>query len=347
MKIGIITFHWPENYGAVLQAYALQSYLTNLGHDVQIINYKSINQDLYYLNMLIHPQLIKEYESIRRRKKKKNLLDVFRKKYLNLTRRYYSCQQLMKADNQYDLLISGSDQVLNPSFTTYGERKPTPTYYLPFGEAKKIGYALSFGCTEYPSGAKVYAEKWIQNFDAAGVRENTGLEVLKQLGYVKEQKVVPDPTILYGDHLFDKIAIKKPRNHSLCVYVLRHTVKIEEENVFYMDEEHTPVDMETWLGQIIHSKGLVTNSYHGMIMAILSHVPFIALLETTKGAGMNDRFNTLLSELNLLDRILPIDSSSSDILAKLKYPLDWITVDAKVKNYSQVGKQYLSTYLWL
>ena len=73
MKIGIITFHWPENYGAVLQAYALQSYLTDLGHDVQIINYKSLTQDLYYLNMLIHPQLIKEFESIRRQKKKKNL----------------------------------------------------------------------------------------------------------------------------------------------------------------------------------------------------------------------------------------------------------------------------------
>ena len=40
MKIGIITFHWATNYGAILQAYALQNYLIEFGHDVEIINYR-------------------------------------------------------------------------------------------------------------------------------------------------------------------------------------------------------------------------------------------------------------------------------------------------------------------
>lgn len=345
MKIGILTFHWPENYGAVLQSYALQSYLTDLGHDVHIINYKPVNQDLYYINLLLHPSSFKQFANVRRRKQKKILLDVFRTEYLHLTKRYYSFNQLLKTKDKYDLLISGSDQVLNPSFTTYGERKPTPTYYLPFGQCRKIGYALSFGCTQYPADAKVYAEKWIHNFDAAGVREDSGLEVLQQLGFNKLNMVVPDPTILYYQHLFDKIKIKKTANNSLCVYILRHVVKLETNDVFYMDDEHTPVDMETWLGQILSSRGLVTNSYHGMIMAILSHVPFVALLETKKGVGMNDRFNTLLSRLNLLDRILPIDSESDAVLKKLESPVNWGDVDRWLEEYSKVGEEYLSKFL--
>lgn len=345
MKIGILTFHWPENYGAVLQAYALQSYLTDLGHNVHIINYKPINQDLYYLNILLHPDQMKQFGNIRRRKQKKALLDIFRKTKLHLTRRYYSFNQLMNSKDTYDLLISGSDQVLNPSFTMNGERKPTPTYYLPFYQCKKIGYALSFGCTQYPPEAKLYAEKWIQNFDATGVREDSGLNVLQQLNFKKPQIVVPDPTILYSNHLFDKIDIKKNTKQMLCVYILRHTIKLDEKDVFYMDDEHTPVDMETWLGLIISSCGLVTNSYHGMIMAILSHIPFVALLETKSGVGMNDRFNTLLTRLNLLNRILPIDADSAQVLQLLDDPIDWYAVDKAREDYSKVGMTYLSNYL--
>lgn len=341
MKIGIITFHWPENYGAVLQAYALQSYLESQGHTVSIINYRPFNQSLYYLSVLMHPAQIKNIGGIRRKKRKNALLDHFRKQYLHLTKRFYSCQQLMLKDLDFDLLISGSDQVLNPSFTCWGERKPTSTYYLPFGRGRKIGYALSFGCTDYPNDAKQYAEKWIQNFDAAGVRENTGLDVLKQLGYEKEQTVVPDPTILFGDHLFDKIAIKKPKYSSLCVYVLRHSINIDADDVFYMDEDHTPIDMESWLGQITHSKGLVTNSYHGMIMAILAHVPFVALLETNSASGMNDRFNTLLGRLNLMDRKLPIGSDNSKIIYVLNQEIDWQATDKMVEDYRQMGVEYI------
>ena len=341
MKIGIITFHWPENYGAVLQAYALQSYFDDKGHDVKIINYKPLNQSLYYLSIPLHPTQLKHIGGIYRKKRKNCLLNRFRKKYLHLTKRVYSCDQLMSTRLDFDILVSGSDQVLNPSFTSWGERKPTPTYYLPFGGGKKVGYALSFGCTEYPNDAKQYAERWIQNFDSIGVRENTGLEVLRQLGYEKEQRVVPDPTILYGDHLFDRIAINKTDQHYLCVYVLRHSIKIDAEDVSYMDEDHMPLDMESWLGQIIHSKGLVTNSYHGMIMAILAHVPFVALLETDRGTGMNDRFCTLLGRLNLMDRILPIGTGSSEILTVLSHHIDWGMTDKCVEEYRQVGKDFL------
>lgn len=342
MKIGIITFHWAENYGAVLQCYALQSYFEDEGHEVEIINYQPFSFGLYYLSLLFHPQLLLRLSKIHKRKQKQTYLDIFRRSYLHLTKRYYTCTQLQNAHLEYDMIISGSDQVLNPSFTVNGENRPTPTYYIPFGNCKKIGYALSFGCTDYPTDAKEYAGKWIQNFDAIGIRENTGIGVLNQLGYKNNQQVVPDPTILYYRNLFQRLSLKQRAITNYCVYVLRHRLDFGSEDFNYIDEEHKPVNMETWIESIIFSKGLITNSYHGMIVAILNHIPFVALLETNAGKGMNDRFYTLLDNIGLNDHVQHIDSKTDTFFKIIAQPIDWENVDRKIELLSGRGREFLN-----
>ena len=52
MKIGILTFHWATNYGAVLQCYALQAYLEQLGHNVRVIDYKPLKYDESLYNFI-------------------------------------------------------------------------------------------------------------------------------------------------------------------------------------------------------------------------------------------------------------------------------------------------------
>lgn len=59
MKIGILTFHWATNYGAVLQCYALQEYLREQGHDVEIINYKPWHFD-FWAKYVRRPWLLKD-----------------------------------------------------------------------------------------------------------------------------------------------------------------------------------------------------------------------------------------------------------------------------------------------
>lgn len=345
MKIGIITFHWPDNYGAVLQCYALQNYLEDLGHQVEVINYQPFHLGLYYMMLAIHPNLIGQICKIRYKKRKNVLLDKFRKKYLHLTKRCYTAKQLENTQMDYDVIISGSDQVLNPSFTLCGERKPTSAYYLSFGKGRKIGYALSFGCTEYPADAAKYAEKWIHNFDAVGVREATGIEILNQLGYDKSKMVVPDPTILNFRNLYKDIVVTTTEGDYYCVYSIRHPYYFDiDDDVRYVDDEHQPVPLEKWLGLIIHSKGLVTNSYHGMIMAIISHVPFIALSEEGGLKGMNDRFTTLLRNLGLEDRIVPFDSTPSEVIEAMEKPISWAEVNKEMEAQSQIGANYLKEY---
>lgn len=332
MKIGIMTFHWATNYGAVLQAYALQEYLKSMGHSVEIINYKPRQYDYSWLKNLRHPRNLIHLDKIIKTRRKEKLLSVFRMKYLQMTDRYYSITELRKNANNYDILISGSDQILNPSFTTTGENGPTSAYYLDFGDnAKKIGYAVSFGCVKYPETALPFAMKWINNFSIIGVREDTGINLLASMNFTGQCVVVPDPTILLGKDLFKKLnAAKKNSSDRYCLYILRKKYAINLKNVDVVDDTSNVLSMEEWMGVIINSKGLITNSYHGMIVALLNHVPFVVILETNRSAGMNDRFYTLLKRVKLENRIC---NEGDDYLKIICEDVDWISVDKLLEEF--------------
>lgn len=340
MKIGILTFHWATNYGAILQAYALQEYLTKCGHNVKIINYKPKTFDFSWMFFIKHPSAMFSFGTIMRKRKKEKLLATFRNEYLHITRRYYSIDELQQDQLDFDVVISGSDQILNPSFTYCGEKKPTPTYYLSFAKKVKsrIGYAVSFGCVDYPSPAIDYAQQWINNFTQIGVREETGLSILQDLNYKGNSQLVPDPTILRGKELFNDIQINSIKKSYTCVYMLRKKIKINGDNLIYIDESKKPISMEEWLSCILNAKTLITNSYHGMIVALLNHVPFVALMEIGNSAGMNDRFNTLLRILNLEYRLTD-DKNNIDRI--IDTPIDWQKVDVLLNKYKKVGSIFL------
>ena len=336
-----MTFHWATNYGAILQAYCLQEFLREQGHEVEIINYKPRAYDATWFNFLKHPTNWFSIKKFPIRQKKELLLVPFRNKYLNQTKIYRSVEELEGAQLDYDMVISGSDQVLNPSFTLFGQNhKPSSAYFLTFIEKhiKKMGYAVSFGCTDYPEDAKKLAYQWIQNFDVIGCRENTGLNILNQLSFSKVQQVVPDPTILYGNRLFGDLGIEisEEKKDYTCVYMLRKEMKLNG-NVLHIDEFNNPLTMEGWLSAITQAKILVTNSYHGMIMAILSRTPFVVVLEGASASGMNDRFFTLLRELKLEDRVI---NDISDVQSFEKHQIDWYRVERALMQFRKVGKDF-------
>lgn len=345
MKIGILTFHWATNYGAVLQAYALQEYLIEQGHDVEIINYKPKQFDFSYLNFIKHPKSLFSFKKVMFNKRKEKIIQIFREQYLIMTERYYSFDEVSRMISKYELLISGSDQVLNPSFALKGEGRESPVYFLSFkgSKVKKIGYAVSFGCTQYPSKAASIVSEWVQSFDKIGVREDTGLNVLKQLGFYKDQHLVPDPTILRGEKLFkDILSIETSPTYSnyVCVYMLRRKLKCSLENAVTIDETHDIYSLEQWLRLIAHAKFLITNSYHGMIMALLFHVPFAVLLESKGAVGMNDRFWTLLSKVGLESQIVEKDSATIEMISN--HNIDWVDVDDKIADYKKNGVDFLT-----
>lgn len=346
MKIGIITFHWATNYGAILQSYCLQEYLREQGHHIEIINYKPKQYDFSWIKLLSNPKKWLSIPQILLTIKKEKLLIPFREEYLNQTKRFYRECEMTNFSSRYDAIISGSDQILNSYFTLRGEgNSSTSAYFLGFASpnCKCLGYAVSFGCTEYAKQAINIATKWIQKFDCIGLREITGINIISKLQYNKYSQLVPDPTLLYGSKLFDdfNIHFTTQKKDYICVYMLRHVIRLGGK-VKYIDETKKPLTMKEWLSTISSASALITNSYHGMIMAILSQVPFAVLLETGRSSGMNDRFLTLLSKLNLEDRIV---YNIDDVYNVLRKRIDFNNVDQKISVFRQEGVDFIKKAL--
>lgn len=170
MKIGIITFHFVSNQGAVLQCYALQKYLEDRGHEVYVINYRPRYHTVRYAaikNPFLYSRgfwrkfyskgnVERMYLTLRSfvrclylncKSTDRNVLqcfDSFRNKYLNLTREYTTLEELRQDPPLFEAYICGSDQLWNPELL---DQKIDNAYFLKFGspETLRISYAVSIG----------------------------------------------------------------------------------------------------------------------------------------------------------------------------------------------------------
>lgn len=342
MRIGIITFHWATNYGAVLQSFALQKYLGILGHDVKIINYKPVQFENNLWTFLRYRKFLNPKEFIYSILKE-NKMELFRSNYLHLTERYYKKSELNNCVD-FDALITGSDQVLNPSFLEYGENGKCTSYFLDFGNSEiiRVSYAASFGTTIYPEHLISQITPIIKKINFLSVRESTGVDICKKMGR-KDAIVAPDPTILLSlDDYKSILNLDLTKEKKYFVYMIHNRLyKIKKQlpnNVVISKYE----SVEDWLSNIICAKGTITNSFHCVIFSIISHTPFLVVLDKIENIGMNDRFYTLLTNLGLENRI--ILENNFDII-KMDQPIDWHKVDSKLESYKKIGINFLSSIL--
>lgn len=217
MKVGILTYHFSENYGALFQAYALREWFIGRGLTAEFVNYHpsyveqggSLDQpwklSLWRKNATI---LYMKQAYLRRKffgdKAQRERFEGFRRNVLGATGpRLKRSQDLAPEMARYNMLFCGSDQIWNPSI----QRGLDPVYFLDIpgaDHARKVAYAPSFGrCAiepEYNAELAVLVGK----LDGVSVRETTGLDVLDAAGIARECAcVVPDPTVLLGS--FDKL----------------------------------------------------------------------------------------------------------------------------------------------
>lgn len=339
MKIGIITFHWSTNYGAILQSFALQQTLKGMGHDVEIINYKPKKYEPSFYEFIRYRHFLHLKSYLTELMKEKRMKE-FRKKYLNCTQRYYTLKELQDNCNSYDLLISGSDQIMNPYFLATGEKEGSTAYFLDFGKehTNRITYAVSFGVTKYPQHLIPKVHSLISRFDSLSVRERTGVDILASMGR-DDAIVVPDPTILYHAKDYDNFinVVTRPTDN-IVVYMLQDrlsyiTKRLPKQNIKIISSE----SIEDWLASIKNCRHLITNSYHGMVFAILYHIPFTIVLKSIKNEGMNDRFFTLLERLGLQDRIMIETEYTID-----DFKHNWEDIDNKMIEIRAEGVSFLA-----
>ena len=210
MKIGIITLPLHTNYGGILQAYALQTVLERMGHQVDILEeplvYKHASLNRYIRRILkkcVGKRSIINYEGFMRKWQPRvaSNINQFINTYIH--RRIVNCESL--TEGEYDAFIVGSDQVWRPSYNQHLEQA-----FLNFTEnwknVKRIAYAASFGVDnwEFTEEQTDECKKLIQKFDFVSVREDTAVNLCKeQLGIVATH--VLDPTMLLSVDNYQKL----------------------------------------------------------------------------------------------------------------------------------------------
>lgn len=345
LNVGITTFHWATNYGAILQAFALQTWLKSLSARSEIISYCP---NVLRFKTKARLWCKRDWGTLSKERK----LRRFRKRYLTTTRRRYgSNRSLFRLANRYDAVICGSDQVWNPSFTMKAEGGITLSYYLNFaGESKRVAYAPSFGCEELTAEMQAAIKPELARFAALSVRENSGKEILKRLGF--ESEVVLDPTLLLTAADYEReLTLDLKKRASVFAYILQKNQRGAQRvaefvqklcqnstvKPFYSQNE----SLEDWLSYLRNAEYVVTNSFHGTVFALLFHKNFIALPVEGTGASMNDRIQTLLKTLNLESRVLA-DFDVDKIEGILESKIDWSDVESRLTAAREKSKAYLA-----
>ncbi len=348
MRIGILTFWKTEdNYGQVLQCYALQAHLQSLGHDTFLVRASSgLERKLSFKEQFVDKMrtayrlrsfplyLMKNaFRSgmyfLTHGEFREHLIDRgfddFRKRYLNCTE-IYTLQMLQDNPPEADMFIVGSDQIWN---TTDG------IFFLSWASESvgKIAYAASFGARSSTPEFCALISPWLKRFDHVSVREQSGLSICQDAGR-GDAICLPDPTLLlHADDYKRIMADYRPQKKYLLTYFLgtrtaidwneihRFAKKNHLEVVYIASQgqvdkfDHTNASVEEWLSLVAHAEYVVTNSFHGTVFSLLFGRKFMTYPVHGPLANMNDRIITLLTPLGLQNRIYKgrIDGICEDI----------------------------------
>lgn len=324
MKIGILTFHCANNYGAVLQAYGLQVYLKSLGHEVFVIDYRpkyliapykvfgngipSVNfflKILYFCRkLMLAPKRLKRCWAF----------NTFRKEYLNICRLNWD-----SVDNDFDAFFLGSDQIWNPALT-HGLDKVYLGNFKAAKNKKLIAYSASVGSIHNINSSDAeYMISQLGNFSAIGVREKSLCDLLS--AFKLDVCTTIDPVLLAGRDIFDRIAADRiPQKNYLLLFQLDFDYKVESIAISIAKLKHltvvkinsssesiknfkikSSVSPALFLSYIKNAAYVVTSSFHGTVLSVLFEKDFTSVCLNKRNG---ERITNLLQQLGLTERIV-------------------------------------------
>lgn len=326
MNIGIFTF-FQTNYGAVLQAYALQHYLEqNADAHVEIVDFttaehlkahkvfqKATGRNpfkalKFYFCTLVH------YKQLRGRIDK---TWAFKEKYFHFTRRYSSVEDLIHNPPKEDIYITGSDQVFNP------KGQYLPVYYLGFekGVGIKAAYAPSFGISQFPDDLTKRISPYLKDFDFLSCRESSGAEYLSSITG-EEVPVVVDPVLLHNATEWGKVAISPAfEDDYIFIYDLNgaeNLVRIakaiqKETNLpivcltgnrvkrYSVDKQIFDAGPAEFIGWIKSASFVVTDSFHGTVFSLIFNKQFYSFIAYERTSF---RIRNILRQVGMEQRLI-------------------------------------------
>lgn len=340
-KIGILTYHSGFNYGACLQAYALQTTLKKLGYDNEIINFETKRFVASREMFSRHPNRLKEFIKLfsrlpywRTLHERERMFNAYTFDVLTSTKRFFSEQEVIDNVGKYDCIVCGSDQIWNLS----QDDAPAANllFYLNFPKRqRRVSYAASFG--KWVKEAPQYEDEilpWLKLFDAISVREISGVEYLKSKGIdctlaldptvlldkedyepICRERLIDDKYILMFGWSTNKDLIEAAKNVSKKIGVPVYNIVPPPRAMFCGIPRKLDVGPREFLSMIKHAEFVVTNSFHGTAFSATFERPFVSVV-----TGKADtRMESLLSQLGLSDHLVTKDNIDIDKMLATDY----------------------------
>jgi len=299
------------NYGSLFQYFALESFFKKNGIDSFWIKYEfSPKNDL--------KSKIKHVVFYKFEKEKKIILNAFQSfcsKYLSLSDNSYTDSSLSCDKISADFFVTGSDQVWG------GELGANYLTFVTDGRMK-VSFSASFGSNEIcvEKANKIYP--WLKEFDFISVREKSGIVICNKMG-LKAIRII-DPTLLIDSSLYPSKITRQ--NYWFCYFLnkgkeengifssISELAKKQKKSVFYpkclQPQDQCKkfffglsLDPESWIGMYSNTEYVFSNTFHGIVFAIIFKKPFTCFLQNGKTRRQNERLLDLLEHFGLEERI--------------------------------------------
>ena len=374
MKIGILTQPLHTNYGGLLQCWALQRVLREMGHEAWVVQRQTDWHSFLWwagnaAKNVVRLLLGRPTMRVPRRKEENQIRQHTRRfvegQIVPRTSPIYSTRGLRAdyARQRYDAYVVGSDQVWRPVYSPC-----QPDFFLGFlpekARVRRVAYAASFGTDEWEFSARLAARcrALAGRFDAVSVRESGGVGLCRaHLGVAAEH--VLDPTLLHGREAYEGLVSEagEPRSAGdFFCYVLDRSAETEalKRNVAESlgvtafevmprvpgaAPAGTPIGervfppVTAWLRAFMDAEYVLTDSFHGSVFSIIFHRPFVALGNAGRGQA---RFHSLLGLFGLEDRLVTT-GRAEDVAEKLREPIDWARVDRIKRAWQAKSREFL------
>lgn len=366
MKIGILTYHRAENYGALLQAYALRTYLLQSGYDVEFVDYwPDYHEDYYRIfpryrfrsgRLLIKLNCL--YNLIVwgiPRHERKVVMQRFMTQYLGLApkARYTNDKDFCR---EFDVVVYGSDQIWRKQ--NLPRHRGLDLWY--FGasniEARMIAYAASMGPSKLSEKEKGTVRQLLEGFSAISVREASLQGKLESLGI--KSTLVSDPVFLLGKDDWLKLAESAGRKRDGEYIVFYNLLDTPESTSFankfskktglpiyeitkkygfrYLGKRYLhSASVPEFLSLIRDARYVISNSFHGVALSVILEKQFYAVGMENR----SDRVESLLKVLGISGRYLK-DASLEEI-----EPIDYEDIRRSLASFSGDSRQFLADAL--
>lgn len=357
----IVTFHCVPNYGANLQAFALQKTLEKFSEDVQILNYRP--KALTQVYKLLNTHSLKGFIFTLY-----NVLPTWLryKKFKRFQNQYYklSPSQFRYLTKEFsidcDYVFAGSDQIWNPRITGGYDR----VYFGDFmagKDCKKISYGASIGVSSLTKEENYQLKSLTKKLDYISVRENSARQIISALTH-KPVEVVLDPTLLLNRKEWDCIKVGNAHGKYLLLYSISdhnetyeiankvskmtglNILEVSAKNFKPFSKKHHKIIRNAgpseFLGLISSAEFVVTDSFHGTVFSLIYEKPFYTIPNKTKPSRMVELLsklglnNRLISDTNkfIYDPVIQYEKVNELLNIEKKKSIDFIKKAMYIKN---------------